>query len=278
MSTETPGVGDGPGVSRPLVAVARFEGRNRIRVTIILSVLFSLFGALYLWIGPELIAGQAVQQMLDSMPEIVNELFGFESLQSLEGLLASEFYTLGWIVGLGGYLAYTAAGTVAGDLRDERMDTLLAGPVSRRSVLLGKYLALLVPIVVLNVVVPAALYAGAIAVDTPLAIGDLAIVHALSIPYLLFWGAVGLLLGVIVRGGRRAGRVGLGLVFAAWLFESVISTTDYAWIGGLSPARYFDPPAVLVRGTYDIAGAGVLLAATAVLVGISLLWFRRFDI
>lgn len=278
MSTGTrPGAGSG-GATPAFLAVARYEGRNRLLVTGVLAVAFSLFGGLYLWIGPDLVAGEQVQAMLDAMPAALNELFGFESLASLEGLLASEFYTLGWTVGLGGYVAYTAAGSVAGDLRHDRMDLVLAGPVARRSVLLGKFLALLVPVAVLNVVVPAALYAGSVAVDAPLPVVDLAVLHALSVPYLLFWGAAGLAVGVVVRGGRRAGRVAIGLVFLGWLFESVISTTDHAWLGRVSPTRYFDPPAVLVEGTYDVAGAVVLLAGTVALVGLAGLWFRRHDV
>ncbi|MFB6151497.1 MAG: ABC transporter permease subunit [Haloarculaceae archaeon] len=279
MSAETGGTatdaspGDGA-----LVAVARFEGRNRLTITGVIAVLFALFGGMYVWLGPQLVAGDAMQDLLDAMPAVLTELFGFESLTSMEGLLASEFYTFGWIVGLAGYLAYSAAGTVAGDLRDDRMDTLLAGPVSRRGVLLGKYLALLVPVLALNVVVPAGLYAASVAVGDPLAVEPLVVVHLLSIPYLLLWGAVGLFLGVTVRRGRTAGRIALGLVLFGWIFESVVSVTDYAWLGAVSPMRYFDPPAAFVHGTYDVAGAGLLAVVAVALVAASQAWFRRRDL
>lgn len=281
MSTQTRDAQRRTGVEpdeRPTLAVARFEGRNRVRISLVLVVLFSLFGGLYVWIAPEFVAGEAMQQLIDSMPPIMIELFGFESLESVEGLLASEYYTFGWIVGLAGYLAYSVAGSVAGDVETARMDTLLAAPVSRRSVLLGKYIALLVPVVFANVAVPAILYFESILVGSPLAIADLAVLHALSIPYLLAWAAVGLLLGTVLTRGRTAGRVALGLVFAGWLFESVIGTTDFAWLGALTPMRYFDPPAVLVHGTVDVAGAGILLLAAAVMVGTGLVVFERRDI
>lgn len=278
MSTETHGgTASRDSDDSPLLVVARFEGRNRLRVTGTLAVLFSLFGLMYVWIGPQMIDA-GFSELLDAMPPVVTELFGFESLESIEGLLASEFYTLGWIVGLGGYLAYSAAGTVAGDLQDERMDTVMAGPVARRGVLLGKYLALFVPIVVLNVVVPVVLYVASFAIKETLPLGDLAIVHAFSVPYLLFWSGVGLLLGVVVRRGRTAGRVALGAVFFGWLSESIISTTDYDWLGGLSPMRYFDPPGVLVHGTYDIAGAGLLLGGAIVALAVSQYYFERHDL
>lgn len=261
-----------------LLAVARFEGRNRVRVTAVIAGLFALYGAMFIALGPQLVAGEAITEMLDALPPLMKELLGFESLASIEGLLASEFYTFGWLVGLGGYLAYSAAGSVAGDLRDDRMDTLLAGPVPRRDVLGGKFLALFVPIVALSAFVPAFLYGASVLVDAPIALADLVVLHVLAVPYLMAWSAVGLALGVVVRRGRTAGRLALGLVFFAWIFESVIATTEYDRAGAVSPMRYLDPPAVLVHGTYDWAGAGLLLGVAVVLVAASTLAFQRSDL
>lgn len=247
-------------------------------MTAVLALLYMSLGWLYIWVGPELVAGEGIQDMIDAMPPVLRDLLGFESLASLAGLLASEYYTLGWIVGLAGYVAYSTANRAAGSLVSNRMDSLLAGPVARSSVLGGTYLAILVPIVVLNVVVPVALYVGSVVVGSPLPVVDLAVVHLLSIPYLVLWAAVGLALGVVLHGGRRAGRVALGLVFAGWLVESVLASTEYAAIGALFPNRYYDPPGVLVNGTYDVVGAGGLLAAALVVVGLAQLWFARRDL
>jgi len=277
VSTET-SHGDASGETSVTLTVARFEGRNRFRITAVLVAVFALYGVLFVWLGPELTAGEAVLDMVDALPAVLRELLGFESLASLEGLLASEYYTFAWTVGLGGYVAYTAAGSVAGDLSADRMDTVLAAPATRRDVLLGKYLALLVPIGVLNVVIPLLLAVAALLVADPLSLADLAALHLLSIPFLLTWGAIGLFLGVVVRRGRTAGRVGLGLVFFGWIFESVVSITDVAWLGAFSPMRYFDPPAILVDGTYDLVSAGVLLGVAVVFLALSTVAFERRDI
>ncbi len=248
------------------LAVARFEGERRLRTTGVLVAVFVLFGAMFVALAPNLVATGAYDDIIASMPPALNALLGFEDFSSVEGFLSGEYYTFTWVVGLSAYLAYSAAGSVAGDLKRDRMDTLLAAPVSRTSVLLGKYLSLLVPIAVLNVVVPLALYAGTVLIDDPVPLTDLAVLHALSIPYLLCWGAVGLLLGVVVRRGRTAGRAALGAVLAAWLVEAFVVGTDVEWLGALSPMRYFEPSAVLVDGTYDVAGAGLLLAVAVACV------------
>ncbi|AWB26375.1 ABC transporter permease subunit [Halococcoides cellulosivorans] len=260
-----------------LLTVARFEGHNRLRITGVIAVLFALFGALYVWVGPQM-TDAGFTEMLDAMPPALNELFGFETLDSIEGLLASEFYTLGWMVGVGGYLASAAAGSVAGEFGEGRLDTMLAGPVTRRSVLLGKFLALGVPIVALSVAVPILLSGTAFLFGDPLALDDLAVLHALSLPYLVCWAAIGLLVGVVVRRGRVAGRVALGAVFAAWLLEAVIVTTEYDALGGLSPMRYLDPPGVLVHGEIDLVGAGVLTVVAIVCLALAVFLFQRRDL
>jgi ABC-2 type transport system permease protein len=263
---------------RATVTVTRFEGRERLRITLVIAALLSAYGVLFVWVGPDLVAGEELQTLLDAMPPVLVELLGFESLASLSGLLAGEYYTFGWLVGLASYVAYTAAGSVAGDLETDRMDTVLAAPISRGSVLLGNFLALLVPIVVVNAVVAPVLSVAAATVGEPLPLDRLLAFHALSIPYLLCWGAVGLLLGVAIGRSRTAGRVALALVFASWLFESILDVTDYSWLGAATPTRYLDPSAVLVAGEYDVLGAAALLVATAAVVELSRRTFSRRDL
>ncbi|WP_277554661.1 ABC transporter permease subunit [Halobaculum limi] len=262
----------------PILAVARYEGERLLVPTAAATVALSLFGSLYVWLGPQVTAGVPIEELTEAIPPALRALFGLESLGSVEGLLASEFYTLGWIVGLAGYVAYVAAVRVAGDVATDRMDLLLVAPARRSDVLAGKYLALLVPIVVVNAVVPVALYGVSLAVDASLSLSALAVFHALSVPYLLLWGAVGLLLGTVVDGGRTAGRVGLGVVFAAWIVEAVVVGSALEWVGALSPARYLDPTAIIVRGEYDLGGVVLLGVATVAVLVVSVVAFERRDV
>jgi ABC-2 type transport system permease protein len=279
VSAETaPTVDREPRHAGTTLDVVRYEAERRVRVSAVVAVALSLFAAMFVWIGPSVTASGEIDQLTEALPPLFRSLLGFETMGSLAGLLAGEFYTFAWLVGLGGYLAYSAAGSVAGDLRSDRMDTVLAAPVSRTSVLLGKYLALLVPIAVANVAVPVVLYAGSRLVDAPLPAADLLAVHALSVPYLLCWGAVGLLAGVVVRRGRTASRAALGVVVAAWLGESLVVGSDIAWLGAVAPMRHYDPPAVLVDGSYDLAGAAVLSVAAVVLVALASAAFARADL
>jgi len=258
--------------------VLRYEGNDRVRGAFAISAAFSLMAVSFLALGPQIVAGDGFQSIAEELPPVFVEAFGFESLGSIEGLLASEFYTLFWLLFFGIYLAYSAAGSIAGDIETNEMDTLLSTPISRTNVLVEKFCSLLVPIVIANLIVPSVIYLGAEMVGESIALADLAVLHALSIPYLLCCGAIGLALSVFLARKDTAQNAALGLLFALFMLQSLVASTDFEWLGNLAPMAYIDPNEVLIEGTYDLASAAILLAAAVVLVALSQFRFTRMDI
>lgn len=262
--------------------VLRYEGEHRIKSAIGISVAFALMAMMFVGVTPlittNLAASAQFKQVMSELPQPFIEAFGLRSMTSLEGLLAGEFYTLMWSVFFGLYLAYSAAGSIRGDIDADRMDVLLSNPVSRITVLLEKFLSLLVPIIVASIVTPAAIYIGTQFIEPSIAIEKLVMVHMLSIPYLLCCGAIGLVLSVIIDDTDTAQNAALGVLFGLYLFQSFIPMTDFDWLANIAPMTYFDANAILLDGTYDFTSAGILLAATVVLVAVSHLRFTRMDI
>jgi ABC-2 type transport system permease protein len=179
---------------------------------------------------------------------------------------------------LGTYVAYSAASTIAGDIDDGTMDTLLAAPVSRWQVLFEKFLSLLTPILVVNVVVLIVVYTGTQLVAEPIAAADLIAVHALSIPYLLFWGGYGVFVSALAPRRLIAEGIAAGTLVATFLVKTIADGTDIEWLGLLSPTWYYDPVTILTASEYDYSGAGLLLVATAVLLLAGGVLFARRDI
>lgn len=220
-----------------------------------------------------------LDQFLEAWPPALRELFGVESLASIEGFLATELYQFVWVLLLGLYLAYSAAGLIAGDVERHRLDLLLSLPVTRSRLLVEKFASLLAPILLANAVVPVVIYASVLAVGETIDVSALVAVHVLSVPYLLACGAIGLVLSVLVDRTDVANRLALGVVFGLFLVQSVTAVTaGYEWLGHVSPTAYYDPTAVLVHNEYDLVGAGVLLAATVALVALAAWLFRRKDL
>lgn len=256
----------------------RYYGRRRIRGSAALTGGLAVLTGLFLYMYPSISEGVDLDEYVQSIPPALREAFGIEALGTIEGFLAAELYSFGWVLLLGLYLAYAAASLIADDVEDDRIDMLLALPVSRSKLLLEKFGSLLVPVVVVNVAIFGVVYAGALAIGEAISVADLAMVHLLSVPYLLSTAAVGLASSVWFDRAGLAQRFAMGVVFGLFLLDSVVASTEFEWIGGVSPTRYYDVNDILIRGQYDYVSAGILLAATAVLVAVAAVAFTRKDI
>lgn len=257
---------------------SRYSARHRIRGAVALTAGLALLTGLYVYMFPSVSSQIDLDEYAQSVPPALVEAFGIEALGTIEGFLATELYAFGFVILLGLYFAYSAASLIAADVEGGRMDMLLSLPVTRSKLLLEKYVSLLVPVVLINLAMPVVVYAGVLAIGESISVADLAMVHLLSIPYLLTTAAIGLLASVVFDRAGIAQRVAMGTVFGLFLVESVVGGTDFSWVGGISPTRYYDPTSVLVFSEWDLAGAGILLAATVGLVLVSNEYFRRTDI
>ncbi|MDQ2050465.1 ABC transporter permease subunit [Natronolimnohabitans sp. A-GB9] len=274
----TADTGTGTGTSTgTTTAILRVESGKRIRGSVGLVVIFVLLSALYFSMFPSL--SEEMEAIEQAFPAFFFELFGIEALHTIEGFIAAEIYAFFWVILVGIYFAYVGAGLIAADIDDRKMDLTLSNPISRESVVLQKVAALWVPLVVLNVGVATIVYVGALVIGESFDPVALAMVHLLSVPYLLVCAGIGLVLSVIVDRPRTARAAALTLVFVLWVVDAVSGLDpDFEWIGAATPSRYYDETAILVHEEYAIADAGILLAVFLLLVAIAVVVFTRRDI
>ena len=256
----------------------RYDLRKRLKGSVYLTVGMSLLTTMMIWVYPSFGDTFEGDELLEAYPPELIQLFDIRTIGSLEGFLAFELYVFGWVILLGLYFAYSAASLIAEDIDRGRMDALLAMPVSRARLLGEKFAALLLPIGLVNVVVPAVVIVGARLIDEPISVTDVIAVHLLSVPYLFACAGIGILASVLFDRVSVAQRVALGVTFALFLSESVLTGTAYEAVGVIAPMRYYDPNAVLLDSSWDIAGAGILIVLTAGLLVASGAWFRRKDL
>jgi ABC-2 type transport system permease protein len=243
----------------------------------VLLVVFALLSALYFSMFP------GVQEEMDvleeAFPDYMFDLFGIEELHTIEGFIAAEIYSFFWVLLVAAYFAYVGAGLIASDVETRKIDLTLSNPVSRESVVLQKVAALWLPLAVLNLGVPSIVFVGALVIGESFDPVALAMVHLLSIPYLLVCAGIGVVLSVSLDRVRTARAAALCLVFLLWLIDGVSGVDpDYEWIGEFTPSRYYDETAILVREEYAFGDAGLLLAAFLVLLGVAVFAFTRRDI
>ena len=262
-----------------MTEILRYEGRQRVRGSVLVTIGFVLVAGLYVGLFPSVEqSGVDFEQFLESAPEAAQSAFAVGNLNTIEGFLAVELYQFVWILLLGVYVAYSGGGLIAAGIEQGRIDMLLATPISRRRIVLEKYLSLLVPIVVANLFVPIAVALGVGAIGETISLVDLYAVHLLSIPYLLCCGGIGLVMSVAVDRPSIAQRGGLLAVFGLFLVETIASSAGVDWLGGVSPTRYYDPAEILVEGTYDVAGALILLSGAVALLVVASAYFEARDV
>ncbi|MFB6195430.1 MAG: ABC transporter permease subunit [Haloplanus sp.] len=262
-----------------MLETTRYEARRRVRGTLALAALLGCFALLVIYIFPTIAESSAnIDALIQSLPESFREGFGVETYTTIEGFIAAELYQTVWLLLLGLYMAYTGGGTLADDIESGRLYLILSAPVARKRIAFEKFLALGLPIIVLNLSMPLFVFGGTIAIGYPLDPYYLLVVHVLSIPYLLVCSGIGLVLSVTLDRGDTAQRSAIALVFLLFLLDTVTLGTDIEWLGAISPTRYLDPTEILLHETIDLLDPLFLLMVAIVLVLVSLARFQHRDL
>ena len=258
---------------------ARYEARQRVRGSLALAALLGAFSILIVYLYPSIAeAGADIDALIEAFPESFQEGLGVEAYSTIEGFIAAELYQFIWILLLGLYMAYAAGGTFAGDIESKRLYLVLATPVSRTRVVVEKTIALLTPLLVLNLVIPLVVFASTVAIGYPLDPVYLLAVHVLSIPYHLVCLGIGQLLSVTFSRGNTAQLGGIATVFLLFLLDSVTVGTDVEWLGDVSPTRYIDPTEILLHENVHVGDSLLLFAVTLLLLFLSVVRFHDRDI
>ena len=178
------------------------------------------------------------------------------------------------------YVVIYAAGTFSGEVESGTMETLLAQPVRRRDVLIGKFSALCVNIAILMAAAYAAIViAHAIWVDEPASRGLFADIFLNN--YLLFWCVAGFSFLISAGADEQKKVIGIcmGAVLLTFMINMVISIAHRMLIlAKLTPFYYCDASKVLHRGAIDPVDAVVLFTAGAVFLAASIFRFESRDI
>lgn len=261
--------------------ITDFEARRRVRGTLILTGFLTALIILTIGLFPSIQeAGIDLDAYLESLPPEARRAFlgNVTTISTIEGYLVSQLYQTGWLLMLGVYFAYAASSTVVKEVESGTIDLLLASPLTRTRIVVGKFLALVPSAVGVNILTLLVVDAGVSFVGEDLDFVRLLMLHTLSVPYLLSCAGLGLVASVIFDETRRAQTAGIGAVFAMFLVDTLTFDTDYEWLGDVAFSRYYDPGEILIDGDIDWAGLAILLTAIVVLLVLSAELFERKDL
>ena len=247
------------------------------KMTLILSLLFMGMAAMYSGMYPAF--KDMMAELGSEMMEQFNFIPGAEDMASYIGFLNVELYQMFWLLILGILVGFIAASLVSKEVEAKTIDLLMANPISRKQIVIEKYLGLIPTILIVNFSTMIVVYGMTLAINEEINLGYLFMTHVVSIPYFLAVASIGLLVSVIIDEKMKASIIMIAIIVGMFVFRSIsLMVPDYEAIGSLSLTNYFNPYDILKSGTVDAVGVAVLIVVIFECLLVSMFIFERRDI
>lgn len=246
--------------------------------TLILTLLFSGMAALYAGMFP------AFEEMMIEMGESGSLdpfafIPGYEDMASYVGFLNIEMYQIFWVLILGIIIGFLAASTIAKEIESKTIDILMSNPVSRKQIVIEKFLGLLPMVLIINFVAMLTIMMITVAIGEELNFWYLTLTHIISLPYFFSIVAVGLFISTLFDEKMKASVVMMAVVVAMFIFDSIAEMIpDYEALGLISLKHYFQPYNALKLGEIDLTANLILILVTVIALITALFYFDWKDI
>jgi len=262
--------------------VSRYVKDRWVSVTIFS---FSLF--LYCWlivsIMPTFVGNVEFMKLIEQYPRELLVFFApgsdVASIFTPEGFLALEFLSLWWVFIVAGFAIPGATAIVAKEVDEGTVDFLLAQPLKRATLILNRFLALLLCLFVLAAVPILSIFFLGIAYDVELGLGGLTATGVMAFVFFVSIASYSLLLSLLLRERSEANIASVSLLLVVYLLNALSELSDsIEKFRFLSFFRYFRPDRTLATGEIPLRDLSVFVAAIATSFVLSLIIFQRKDI
>lgn len=219
-------------------------------------------------------------ELISSLPAQVRAAFlsGVQDITSPEGYLNGRLFTLLLPLILLIYAIGVGANAIAGEEERHTLDLLLAHPVKRSRVVLEKFGALAIGMVLLGLVVWVSLWGGAAVVDMDIAAGKLAAATASAVGLALLFGTLALALGAVTGKRGLSSSVAAVVALGSYLIYSFAALNDrVAQVQPASPFFWYlggEP----LRNGLQLGHVAALIGTTLVLLALAVWTFNRRDV
>ena len=252
--------------------------KDYLKSTLILTLLFSGMAAMYAGMYPAF-----KDMMVDMMDSSALDSFafipGYEDMASYIGFLNIEMYQIFWVLILGIILGFLAASVIAKEVESKTIDILMSNPVSRKQIIIEKFLGLIPMVLIINFAAMLVIMGATVGIGEDLDFWNLFLTHVISVPYFLAIVSIGILFSTIFDEKMKASIVTMSLVVVIFIFDSIANLIpDYEALGYLSLKSYFTPYDALKFGEIDGVGTGVLILVSIVALVIAVFYFDYKDI
>ncbi len=206
-----------PGTPASLRAVVRRGLRDRRRAIVIwggsLGVLCAFMAAMYPSIR------DSVDQIAKNYPAGLKEAFGVQAMNTVEGYIHAEMFSLIVPLAMGYFAIRVVAGATVGAEERGYLDTILALPISRTVLIVGAYLVGAVICAAIMAVTGAMTFIAGRAAGTQISLGLVAAGVMGVWPLAMFFGGVAALASGLLRSARTVNGVALGMLVAMYAID-----------------------------------------------------------
>ena len=213
--------------------------------------------------------GEAFEEMLDMFPSEVMAFFGdLGAMTTPEGYLSIEFFSYMPLI-LGIYAVQAGTGLLAKDEEEGTLDLIIAHPVSRVRLFVGRTLAFLLAIAAVLVIAWMGIFLPMSWSSMSLSAVEVARPFLSLYAEMALFGSLGLLLSMLLPSRRWASMVS-GLLLVASFFITGLSqlNEDLENIAWLSPLKYYQTQSAFsglnTEWIFGLVAAGLVFVLLAV--------------
>lgn len=223
-----------------------------------------------------------IQQLIAEYPKaIMNLLAGTADVDfsTPEGFFSLEFLALWFPIIVYGFAVTFTTAIVAKEIDDGTMDQLLAQPISRITLVLSRFLVLILYLLALTMITLGSMRLLAPFYDATFKTSGLLVTGLLFLLFMLAISSYTLFLSVILKERGQAIIASVSIFIASHLLNALADFSDtLERLRFLSIFRYYNPYKALVTGEMPWRDLGIFLGITLVFLVASIFVFRRKDI
>ncbi|BAA79433.2 hypothetical protein APE_0470.1 [Aeropyrum pernix K1] len=247
---------------------------------IILSMAIAVLVVLTVWSWKPLEEDlETLQELLAQFPEEFIKFFAKGGVYTLnfDTYYIMNFHGFFYTAVLGGYIAYSSANAISGEVQGKTFWILLSSPHRRGLVLLSKYLVAVAVAAVASASTLAALALSAGVYGFEVDLARYLALYTAGTVYLASVASLGILLGAVAL-SPRAPWAAAGVVIAMYFVDTLTLDTRLERLGALSLTRYHDALGIVLEGGVPGHDLAVLALSALAMLLTAVAIFERRDI
>jgi len=220
-----------------------------------------------------------MEKILANYPEAMLKALGMNTGLSLSSVLGYFAFTFVFVQVLLAIQASNYGFSILSiEERELTADFLMTKPISRRNIIVSKFLAVLTALIITDIGTSVFAF---ISIEmfkdgNDYDVSYVVILLASTIVFQLFYVAVGMLISVTTKKIRSVLSYSMALAFGTYMINAVRGILDSDLLGIITPFYHFDPNYILGHGHWNYGAASISIIVTVIsLIASYVLYSRR---